>query len=235
LEIDHVVPRSRGGSNRVSNLVIACRKCNTAKGDHQVEAFLADKPGVLVRLKRQLKAPLKDAAAVNATRWALLGRLKATGLPVETATGGRTKYNRTRLGIPKGHAMDAACVGVVDTVLGRRQPVLGITATGRGSYQRTRLDRFGFPRGYLTRQKQTGGFQTGDLVRAEVPTGKKAGVHIGRVAVRASGSFNIQTADGVIQGVSHRYCKRLQRGDGYLLKPQFLPCLKAGVSLREAL
>ena len=57
---------------------------------------------------------LQDAAAVNATRWALLNALKATGLPVETGSGGRTKFNRTRLDIPKTHALDAACVGAVD-------------------------------------------------------------------------------------------------------------------------
>ncbi|MFH7321407.1 RNA-guided endonuclease IscB [Desulfurivibrio sp. D14AmB] len=215
LEIEHVVPRSRGGSDRVSNLTLACRECNIAKGNQLVEVFLAGKPEVLARLRRQLKAPLKDAAAVNATRWALFNRLKATGLPIEAATGGRTKWNRSRQGIPKNHALDAACVGRAETVQGWQQPILGVTAMGRGSYQRTRLDRFGFPRGYLTRHKQIKGFQTGDLVRAEVPTGKKAGVHVGRVAVRATGSFNIGTARGVVQGISHRHCKVLQRGDGY--------------------
>jgi hypothetical protein len=38
---------------------------------------------------------------------------------------------------------------------------------------------------------------------------------MGRVAIRATGSFNIQTAEGVVQGISHRYCKIMQRGDGY--------------------
>jgi hypothetical protein len=52
------------------------------------------------------------------------------------------------------------------------------------SYQRTRLNRFGFPRGVLMRQKQVQGFQTGDRVKAVVPTGKKAGTYTGRVAVR---------------------------------------------------
>ncbi|MBK1648013.1 RRXRR domain-containing protein [Rhabdochromatium marinum] len=58
-------------------------------------------------------------------------------------------------------------------------------------------------------------FQTGDRVIAEVPNGKKAGSHVGRVAVRKTGSFNIQTTQGVIQGISHRYCQVLQRADGY--------------------
>jgi len=65
------------------------------------------------------------------------------------------------------------------------------------------------------RQKQVRGFQTGDLVRAEVPQGRKAGTHTGRVAVRVSGSFNIQTPAGVIQGIHARHCALLQRADGY--------------------
>jgi len=35
------------------------------------------------------------------------------------------------------------------------------------------------------------------------------------VAVLATGSFNIQTAQGVVQGISHRHCRAVQRADGY--------------------
>ena len=90
-----------------------------------------------------------------------------------------------------------------------------IKAMGRGSYQRTRLDKYGFPRGYLMREKLAFGYQTGDMVKAIVPKGKKAGTHIGRVAIRKTGSFNIQTEQGAVQGISHKYCTILQRGDGY--------------------
>lgn len=166
-------------------------------------------------IKAQAKAPLKDAAAVNATRWALYNALRTIGIPVEIGTGGRTKWNHRRLSIPKGHALDAACVGVVEVVEGWRRPVLVIRASGRGSYQRTRLNRYGFPRGYLMRQKQTRGFQTGDHVCATVPRGANAGIHIGRLAVRASGYFNLQTPHGVVQGISYRCCKLIQRADGY--------------------
>lgn len=65
------------------------------------------------------------------------------------------------------------------------------------------------------RSKQVHGFQTGDLVHTEVPQGKKAGIYTGRVAVRASGSFNVQTPAGVVQGIGYRYCRLFQRGDGY--------------------
>ena len=215
LNIDHVHPKAKGGSNRVSNLTLACVPCNQKKGARDVNEFLAHDPKRLERILAQSKRPLKDAAAVNATRWALFNALKATGLPVTTGSGGLTKYNRVQLGIPKSHALDAACVGSVSAVTGWQKPTLAIKATGRGSYQRTRLDAFGFPRGYLMRSKSAFGFQTGDRVKATVPTGKKAGVHTGRVAIRASGSFNIQTGDGMVQGISHRHCRVLQRGDGY--------------------
>jgi hypothetical protein len=53
------------------------------------------------------------------------------------------------------------------------------------------------------------------MVRAIVPKGKKMGIWLGRVAVRKTGSFDIQTLDGAIQGISHRHCTLTQRGDGY--------------------
>lgn len=215
LNLDHVHPRAAGGSNRVSNLTLACVPCNTKKGRRDVRDFLAHDPARLAKVLAGLKRPLKDAAAVNATRWALFGALKATGLPVSVASGGRTKFNRHQLAIPKTHALDAACVGEVGQLTAWQRPVLTIRCTGRGSYQRTRLAASGFVRGYLTRTKRVHGFQTGDRVRAEVPSGKKAGVHLGRVAVRASGSFNIQSVHGVVQGISHRHCTLIQRADGY--------------------
>jgi 5-methylcytosine-specific restriction endonuclease McrA len=215
LEIDHIHPRAKGGSNRVSNLTLACHPCNRRKGAQGIEDFLAKDPKRLARIEAQREAPLRDAAAVNSTRWELWRRLTATALPVEAGTGGRTKWNRHRLNLPKAHALDAACVGEVHAVTNWRVPTLNIQCTGRGSYQRTRLNRHGFPRGYLTRSKSAFGFQTGDLVRVVVTTGKKAGNYLGRVAIRASGSFNIQSATGLVQGIHHRCCTLLQRADGY--------------------
>lgn len=215
LEVEHIQAKSKQGSNRVSNLTLACRKCNDEKDNRDVREFLKDDPVRLKRILAQAKAPLRDAAAVNTTRWVLCNALQATGLAVEAGTGGRTKFNRNRLSIPKSHALDAVCVGWVNAVESWQCPTVAIKCTGRGSYQRTRLTAQGFPRGYLTRQKQVHGFQTGDKVKAIVPTGKKAGAHIGRVAIRRTGSFNIQTPTGVVQGISHRHCQLIQRNDGY--------------------
>jgi 5-methylcytosine-specific restriction endonuclease McrA len=95
LEIEHIQPRSKGGSNRVSNLCLACVPCNQKKGNQDIKDFLKGKPDLLLRILSQAKRPLADTAAVNATRWNLYENLKETGLPVEVGTGGRTKYNRT--------------------------------------------------------------------------------------------------------------------------------------------
>ncbi|HIC96633.1 TPA: HNH endonuclease, partial [Candidatus Bipolaricaulota bacterium] len=37
LQVEHIVPKARGGSNRVSNLTIACKKCNQRKGNQTAE------------------------------------------------------------------------------------------------------------------------------------------------------------------------------------------------------
>ncbi|MBI5813576.1 MAG: RNA-guided endonuclease IscB [Deinococcota bacterium] len=207
LEVEHILPRSRGGSDRVSNLTLACRACNQAKGNRTALEF--GHPEV----QAGAKLPLKDAAAVNATRHAIRNRLSAMGLPVRAWTGGRTKYNRVRLGIPKAHALDALCVGDIAGVSHSQVPVLPIKALGRGRRRRTNVDAQGFPRGYRMRSKAVRGFRTGDLVRALVPEGKRAGAHIGSLAVRASGSFRVGTADGI----SWEYCRLLQRADGYAI------------------
>ena len=216
LNIDHVVPKARGGSNRISNLVLSCVDCNQKKDSKPVEVFLKNRPEVLDRIKRGLKTSLRDAAAVNTTRWAFFDALKAFDLPVETGSGALTKFNRHTFGVPKEHWLDALCAGrVIGVHYPKGMGILQVRCTGRGSYQRTRLDKYGFPRGYLTRQKRIHGFATGDMVKAVVPSGKKAGTYRGRVAVRKSGFFNIQTPEGVIQGIGWRHCRLFSFNDGY--------------------
>ena len=91
-----------------------------------------------------------------------------------------------------------------------------IIATGRGKHCRTNVNASGFPRGYLARQKQFFGFQTGDMVKAVITRGKKIGTYFGKVMCRRSGSFDIRTSSGRVQGINHRYFQLVQRSDGYL-------------------
>ncbi len=215
LQVEHVVPKAKGGSNRISNLCLACDKCNKKKGTNDLKEFLFEKPQLLRKIQLRLRASLKDAAAVNSTRWALFNRLKLTGLPVSTGSGGLTKFNRTRLNLPKAHWLDAACVGVFETLeVLTNQPLL-IKSQGHGTRQMCRTDKFGFPSRHVPRDKFIRGFQTGDIVKSMVTTGKKIGTYVGRIAVRSSGSFNISTKLGLIQGINHRYCQTIHCKDGY--------------------
>jgi 5-methylcytosine-specific restriction endonuclease McrA len=224
LEIEHVNPRSKGGSNRVSNLTLACHSCNQAKGNQDIKNFLSSKPDLLKRILGQLKRPLADAAAVNATRWALFEQLKAMALPVETGTGGQTKYNRCRQALPKTHWLDAACVGTSTPECLKvlvTKPLL-IKAEGWGSRQMVNTDKRGFP--LINKEgKQAAkssspvqfGFKTGDIVRAIVPTGKHKGNHVGKVTVRKAGAFDVISKGIKRQSIRWKHCKPLHRKDGY--------------------
>jgi hypothetical protein len=128
----------------------------------------------------------------------------------------RTRWNRARWGIAKTHALDALCVGELAGVAAGQLKTLQIKAMGRGEHCRTLWNRYGFPRGYKMRQKMVAGFATGDRVKAIVPARRaSAGTHVGRVAVRKSGSFTISTRAGNVDGVNAQYCRLVQRGDGY--------------------
>jgi hypothetical protein len=61
------------------------------------------------------------------------------------------------------------------------------------------------------RQQRVRGFKSGDEVRADAPEGARKGGHIGRVAARESGWFNI----GKAQHLNWKSCQFIQRADGY--------------------
>ena len=218
MEIDHIHPHSKGGSNRVSNLALACHECNQKKGNLLISEFLAGQQDKLRRILAQAKASLRDAAAVNSTRQALYRRLKATGLPVEVGSGGRTKYNRSLQQYPKAHWIDAACVGESGKAVlcDHDHRPLRMRAMGHGERQRARLNKYGFPVGHKSVTKSSCGFQTGDMVRAVIPTGKFKGVYCGRIAIRARPSFALSTtALDKPFNVHPKYLTIIHRNDGY--------------------
>lgn len=214
LQVEHIQPRAKGGSNRISNLCLACEPCNLKKGTLDIKVFLAKKPEVLKRVLAQAKRPLKDAAAVNSTRWALFNALKATGLPVTVGSGGLTKFNRTRLGLSKTHWLDAACVGETPSLqVLTTQPLL-IAAKGWGCRQMVQNDKYGFPRqGYKAKQKVKG-WSTGDIV--SVISGKFAGVNGMRLkTVRFKGQFDIRLSSEKVISVNRNDLKKVHQKDGY--------------------
>lgn len=216
LGIEHIVAKSKGGSNRVSNLTLACRKCNEAKGNQSIEQFLKQKPDVLERILARAKAPLKDAAAVNATRWELYRRLQSTGLPLEVGSGGLTKFNRQTRGIIKAHGTDAVCVGssTPERLLLRGIKPLLVTTKGHGTRQRCRPDKYGFPVCHAPKAKFFKGFATGDIVKADIPAGKYTGKYIGRIAIRFRPSFLLLLPDKRFD-VHPKYLTTIHKADGY--------------------
>ncbi|HWS84366.1 MAG TPA: RNA-guided endonuclease IscB [Ktedonobacteraceae bacterium] len=178
LQIEHIVPKVKYRDDRISNLCLACDTCNKAKGTKDIKDFLKKKPDLLKKILTQAKAPLRDAVAVNATRWELFRRLEALGLPIECSSGGLTKYNRTTRELPKTHWVDAACVGksTPEALLVTGVRPLAITAYGHGSRQMCLMNKYGFPRTDPKEKHPKHGFKTGDIVKAIVPSHlKRAG------------------------------------------------------------
>ena len=216
LQVEHIQPKAKGGSNRISNLTLSCESCNLKKGTQDIKDFLRKDPERLKKILAQAKKPLADTAAVNATRFKLLETLKATKLPVETGSGGLTKFNRTTQNFDKTHWIDAACVGksTPTLIIIGVKPLL-IKVTGHGTRQMAGTDKHGFPTRHRTRSQIHFGFQTGDIIKAIVTKGKKVGIYVGRVLCRATGSFDISTKNGRVTGISHKYCLPIHKKDGY--------------------
>lgn len=168
LEKEHILPKSKGGSNRASNLTISCRKCNQKKGNkhpNEIEGIFGKR---VQSALHSAKKPLKDAASVNTIRWKIVESLKSTGLPVIYGTGGKTKYHRRKADLPKTHYYDAACVTIIPNS-NTPHSILAIHAIGYG--HRKDLGKFqtkqtapGFKRSY-TRTVKANSFQKLDIVK----------------------------------------------------------------------
>jgi len=209
LQIEHITPKSRGGSNRVTNLTLSCSSCNQEKGTRTATEY--GFPQIQARVKQR---SMRDVPAVNATRNRLVDELNGSGLPVLLGTGAETKFNRCKQEYPKVHWIDSACVGKTggNVWLDPEMQVLLIKATGHHSRRMQQPDRYGFPHAAPKGCSVVHGFSTGDIVRAVVPPGRKtSGTHVGRVAIRTTGTFRV----GMIDGINWKYCTFIQRKDGY--------------------
>ena len=96
LEVEHIIPVVRRGSDRVSNLTMSCHDCNQKKGSKTAAEFGFPK------IQEQAKESLKAAAFMNNIRWKLVNILWCNW-----TYGYITKHNRIKLGIKKSHVNDA--------------------------------------------------------------------------------------------------------------------------------
>jgi len=214
LEVEHIVPKSKNGSNRVSNLAIACHFCNQKKGNKNLEEFLKKKPDILKSVKSELKKSLSDVAAVNSTRKKIKEELKKLIIETSFSKGYITKYNRLKQKYKKDHWIDAACVGKysgIEVFIPKRFKPIIIKANGRGHRRFCSMDKYGFPKSKpRQRRKQIEGVQSNDTVRAT----HKKGTFVGRVGL-SNDQFTMKVETGYIR-FNASDCKILHKEDGYV-------------------
>ena len=214
-EIDHIVPRAKGGTNSVYNLVASCKACNKKKSNKTLKEFgkIMNKDYSYLKPK---KLP-KDAAIVQSARNYMVREISNLVPNTTTYDAWLTKYNRDDLGLSKEHYYDALSVGEIPNKFNfLTDNVFQISAKGRGSRQMCRVNKYGFPRTSAKASKIVEGFQSGDMVKAVVPKGLKKGEYLGRVIVRSNRNFDIKTKNNLVQGIGYKYCHLVQRCDGYL-------------------
>ncbi|PTD94009.1 paclitaxel/taxanoid biosynthesis susceptibility protein TS1 [archaeon SCG-AAA382B04] len=156
LEVEHIVPKSRGGTDRVSNLAISCHKCNQEKSDQTAEEFGHPK------VQEKAENTLKETAFMNQVRWKIVNELGCNH-----TFGHITKKKRIELGLEKSHINDAFIIAGGKNQE-RAEPY--IVEQNRRNNRLIQTNRKGYGRS-IRRERYD--LQPGDLVEVE----KKGLVH----------------------------------------------------------
>ncbi|KAB8319201.1 HNH endonuclease [Tolypothrix campylonemoides VB511288] len=212
LEIEHIYPKSKGGSDKFSNLTLACHKCNINKGNKSIDEFLLSDHKRLEQIKLHQKKTLKDAAAVNATRKKLVTTLQEkTFLNVLVSDGASTKMTRLSSSLAKRHWIDAGCVNTTLIVILKTLQPLQVKCNGHGNKQFVTMDAYGFPRKSYEPKKVRKDWKAGDIIRV---TKKDGTMLMGRVKKAAKKLVYIPFG-GKEASFSSENAKAIHRSDGY--------------------
>ncbi len=160
LEIEHIIPKIRGGTDRVSNLTLACHKCNQKKGNQTAAEF--GNPEIQKKAKQTLKA----TTFMNIVRWRLVNTLKC-----DWTYGYITKHARIKLGLEKSHVNDAFVIAGGTTQ--NRTKAYKLTQTRRNN-RSIQTNRKGFKPSI---RKQRYKLQPNDLVKYLKILYKVKGIH----------------------------------------------------------
>lgn len=78
LSLDHLTPHSHGGSNAATNLVTACKRCNSSRGNRSVAVFAravaqylggdADAAAIRTHVRACARRPIPRAEALDMLR-----------------------------------------------------------------------------------------------------------------------------------------------------------------------
>jgi hypothetical protein len=224
LEVDHIVPRSRGGSNRPANLVAACHDCNAKKGNQTAIEF--GHPEVARRARRSLRAAAHTQTGKTATLEAL-----SEIAPVEKTYGYITKPDREAMGLPKTHYYDAVVVASGSQPVAVLDSYEAMRAVARGAYRQRKGDHSHL---VASLPQEVFGFRQWDKVA--LPNG-----HVGFIkARRSSGYFAVSDLDSklVAPSISYKKLRLVERSSTLLTERRQAassPDNMSGVSAAENL
>ena len=214
-EVEHMIPKTKGGSNRIDNLTLSCHDCNQKKDTLTAEEFIrqtlpAKKATAKLKQLPNEKHLFKYMAHMNATRWALYDTIDEKYPNVEITYGYITKYNRIQAGLPKAHHIDAKCITGFSTVPSMKQTVIKVKMRRHNR----QLHRATFSKGHVRKAAClptiTFGFQLYDLVCFDN--------HYYYIkSRRSSGSFALVSIEG-LKNENRNYKKltRLAHTNAYL-------------------
>ncbi|RUT06073.1 hypothetical protein DSM106972_032790 [Dulcicalothrix desertica PCC 7102] len=211
LEIEHIRPKSQGGSDRFNNLTLSCQRCNQNKSNQSIDEFLKNDPVRLDNIKRHQKQSLRDAAAVNSTRNKLFDSLKSFNIPAYCGSGAYTKMMRIKSNLPKTHFIDAGCVNALQEVTLKTIQPLRVKCNGHGNRQFVTMDKHGFPRSCYAPKHVRKDWKAGDIIKVK----KKDGTSVlGRVK-KAAKTLIFIPFRGKETSFSPKNTKPIHRSDGY--------------------
>ncbi len=215
-EVEHILPKARGGSNRIDNLTLSCHECNQKKGTMTAEEFIRQTLSVRKAAAKLSQLPnerrlFKYMAHMNATRWTLYNTIKERYENVQTTYGYITKYNRLQAHLPKAHHIDAKCITGFTTVPPMEQTVVKVKMRRHNR----QLHRSTFGKGHV--RKAAGlptrvfGFQLYDRVLFE-------GHQYYIQSRRSDGYFRLFSVEGLKDTIrSYKKLTRLAHTNAYLI------------------
>lgn len=224
LEIEHIVPRSKGGSNDLSNTTLACSPCNRQKGNKLLEDWIVElstnkdqlsiaRVKGIQKVMKHTSYSVRDATIVNLTRDHILEYAKSTGVTTISSPGWITKFNRLSGKYRKDHWIDASQV-YESSIVDCQMSTLIVKSTKTRNRRMVNNDRFGFPlkdrMGNDRKSKgpsRIHGFRTGDMAIVK-------DTHLVRVTIRVRGEFKGISPVYKIS-TSHRHFRKIHSRDGY--------------------
>lgn len=104
LEVHHLLPRSRGGSDKLANLITLCSDCHRLAHSSEEQLLAFQK-----KFGKRAKGTLRYATQMNTLRLMLQKEYPNAGLTY----GFITKEMRRAFGLDKSHIIDACCIASI--------------------------------------------------------------------------------------------------------------------------